>query len=596
MDPVRRVKDHPAAIRKLIVDSPRKSIAARPASQAFVVETGVRVPMADGTELAAMLWRPKRKGKYPTLVERVPYPLQSRTGKAGEYYAARGYAVIGVSLRGRGGSGGTFRGPMPGTPTGDGYATIEWVARQPWCNGRIGMICGSYSGFTQYQTAVEAPPHLDALLVREGVYDAYWYPGGAAIPGLVGLVANMTEQDLEHYPPARRARAKRFLTYLTRVSEDADDSDSPVVTPTADQLRLPFVPNARAQGVADYYNEWLSHPVRSAWWNPALLSRRACEVRVPVCHLAGWFDGLLPHALAAYTSIRRHAADPKVREAQRLIVGPWVHGPSQTTGDPVGLLRFGSEGALDFNAFRLRWYDQHLKGRANGLGRDPRVWLYVNGIDRWIGCADWPPPESVPTPWYLRAPGALSREAPEGAESPDAYEYDPMDPVPSLRAGSMMGLGADQRPVEERLTRYTSPRLRKALSLVGDITLRLHAASSAPDTDWIAKLTWVRPGGASVIISGGILRARYRRSLSRPQPLEPNKPELFEIDMTATATVIPAGHRLRLTLTSSDFPTFDRNLNTGGPIGQERRWQTAINLLFHDRLRPSHILLPVLGD
>jgi len=589
------MKRLPSSLQKLTVDPPAKYAEARPGSQAFTVETGVRVPMADGTQLAAMLWRPRRRGRYPALVERVPYSLESRTGPAGEYYAARGYAVIGVSLRGRGGSEGTFRGPVPGTPSGDGHATIEWVAQQPWCNGRIGMICGSYSGFTQYQTAVEAPPHLDALLVREGIFDAYWFTGGAAMPGLAGLAATMTGQDLEHYAPAKRARAERLLAHVRKLGEDESDPDSPLVTPNRDQLRLPFAHDARLVGVADYCNEWLAHPARSAWWNPVLLSRQAHKVSVPICHLGGWFDGLLPHALAAYTSMRQHAADSRVREAQRLIVGPWVHGPAQTTGDPVGLFKFGPQAALDFNALRLRWYDQQLKGRASGLSRDPRVWLYVNGADRWIGCADWPPPESAPTPWYMRAAGALSRQAPPGAESPDAYEYDPMDPVPTLRAGSAMGLGADQRPVEERLITYTTPRFKEALTLVGAIQLRLHAASSAPDTDWIAKLTWVRPGGASVIISGGILRARYRRSLSRPRPLEPDRPELFEIDMTATATVIPAGHRLRLTLTSSDFPAIDRNLNTGGPIGRERRWQTAINLLFHDRLRPSHLLLPVLG-
>ena len=590
------MKRLPPAIQKLVVDPPSKYAGMRPASQAFIVETGIRVPMADGTQLAAMLWRPKRRGRYPVLVERVPYPLASRTGPAGEYYAARGYAVIGVSLRGRGGSEGKFSGPMPGTPPGDGYTTVEWVAQQPWCNGRVGMICGSYSGFTQYQTAVEAPPHLDALLVREGIYDAYWYPGGAAIPGLLmGLATTMTEQNLEHYMPAQRARARRLLAHSRKTSsEEAHDPDSPLVTPNRDHLRLPFADNARAAGVADYYNDWLAHPVRSAWWNPVLLSRQAHKVGVPICHLGGWFDALLPHTLAAYTSMRQHAADPKVREAQRLVIGPWVHGPRQTTGDPVGLFKFGTEGRLDFNAFRLRWYDQHLKDRAKGLSRDPRVWLYVNGADRWIGCAEWPPPASAPTPWYMRSASALLRQAPQGAEAPDAYEYDPMNPVPTLKANSAMGLGTDQRPIEERLTTYTTPRLREALALVGPIQLRLYAASSASDTDWIAKLTWVRPNGASVIISGGILRARYRHSLSRPQSLEPDKPELFTIDMHATATVIPAGHRLRLTLTSSDFPAFDRNLNTGGPIGRERRWQTAINLLFHDRLRPSHILLPVL--
>ena len=356
--------------------------------------------------------------------------------------------------------------------------------------------------------------------------------------------------------------------------------------------RLPLFPNPLFARVADYYNDWLA-PQPPGWQESADLERRVEQVQIPICHLGGWYDALLPHTLAAFQAMRRRAKTEAARQGQRLIVGPWLHGPQETGGKPVGLLEFGPNAKLDFFAFRQRWYDAHLRDRGSVAG-DPLVWLYLTGADCWLGFDSWPPPPTTPTPWFLHA-GALATYAPDGAQNPDAYEYDPDDPVPTLAGGGALGIGLDQRPLEPRVLSYTSSPLDYPLTLLGPVKMVLHAASSADDTDWVVRLALVRPDGAAVIISGGILRARWRHGGRRAELLTADRPERFEIEMMPVSIVVPAGHRLRLTVTSSDFPAFDRNLNTGGAIGRERRGQTAINLVYHDRLRPSHVMLPVFG-
>jgi putative CocE/NonD family hydrolase len=275
----------------------------------------------------------------------------------------------------------------------------------------------------------------------------------------------------------------------------------------------------------------------------------------------------------------------------------WAIGPTR-----VADLGFGPEAALDFLAFRGRWYDHHLQGRANGVENDPRVWLYVIGAERWIGCDTWPPPGMSPTAWFFRAgdgAGVLSPHPPTTSEAPDAYVDDPENPVPSLRGGGsfgLFGMGADQSPLEHRLLAYTSAPLARPLALIGPSRAVLVASSSAPDTDWVVKLTWVRPDGMSIVLSGGILRARYRESYARPMPLEPDRPTRFDVEMMPLSVVIPAGHRLRVTVSSSDYPAFDRNLNIGAPIGQETRGRIATNRIYHDHLHPSRIVLPAIED
>ena len=593
----RRRKIRPTASpwKTYVVDAPRKYITAQPVVHEVIIERGLRIPMRDGTELAAIFWRPRRKGRYPALIERGPHRPEERTGPAGEYYAARGYAVLSVGLRGCSGSEGEFLGPVPGAPIGDGYDTVEWAAIQPWCNGRVGMLCGSISGFTQYQTVVEAPPHLESLLVREGLFGAEMASGGVVpLLALQFVATSWTECQLEHYPPKLRSKAQRLVRRWQQDwqnARQAAEPDSPLLSVPDMLKRLPLYPNPLFTGAADYYNDWLVPPEKAGWGRSADLESRADQVQIPVCHLGGWFDGTLPHTLAAFVAMQARARTPRARKAQRLIVGPWVHGPMSTHGKPVGLLEFGPNAKLDFFAFRQRWYDAHLR-RKGAVSSDPVVWLYLTGPDRWLGFETWPP-RTASTTWYLH-PNALTKAAPNTAQNPDAYEYDPDDPVPTLEGGGAMGIGIDQRPIEHRLLTYTSSPLKQPLTLLGPLKTVLHAASSAPDTDWVVRLTMVRPDGASVILSGGTLRARYRRSLKRAVLLDPDRPERFEIDMMPLSMVVPAGHCLRLTVTSSDFPAIDRNLNTGGPVGRQRQGKTAIIIVYHDRLRPSGVVLPVL--
>ncbi|MBX3001776.1 MAG: CocE/NonD family hydrolase [Caldilineaceae bacterium] len=574
-----------------VVPAPRDVLTPRPPDHDVVVERDLRIPLRDGTVLAAMLWRPAGAGPWPVLVERSPMRFEERTGPAGEYHAARGVAVLGVALRGCLGSGGEF-GIDVGSPEGDGYDTVEWVAAQPWCNGRVGLICGSISGYTAYQTLVEAPLHLMPTLVREGPISMYH--GAEPSAGILTaqqVATTWTEHRLASLPPEQHSQAQVLLDTWQRDVQAAGAAASGTPFQIVPEMarRLPVVPNPLFQGIADYYETMLRTPTPEEQRTSVLA--RAERVTVPVCHLGGWFDGLTRHSLDAFQAMRAHAATPAARAGQRLLIGPWVHGPANTHGKPVGLLEFGPNAALDFFAFRQRWVDAYLDG-ARALDADPIVWLYLMGPDRWLGFDSWPPP-TQPTPWYLNT-HTLALQPPTTEQLPDAFEYDPGNPVPSLADGGALNIGADQRPVEDRLLTYTSPPLDAPLTLVGPVTTILYAASSVPDTDWFVRLTLVRPDGASVILTGGALRARFRHSPLAPSLLEPNKPERFEIDMMPISVVIPAGHSLRLTVTSSDFPAFDRNLNTGGPLSREAAGQVAINRVYHDAQLPSHIILPVL--
>jgi putative CocE/NonD family hydrolase len=262
-----------------------------------------------------------------------------------------------------------------------------------------------------------------------------------------------------------------------------------------------------------------------------------------------------------------------------------------------GEVDFGPDAVWDYNEMRLPWFDYWLKGQANGIMDEPRVKLFVMGENRWRTAGEYPLPNMRPQPWYLHQEGGLSPAAPTGAEQPDSYLYDPEDPVPTL-GGNTLNIpnGAyDQRPVEGRCLTYTGEPLAEDLTVIGPVTCVLHAMSSAPDTDWVVRLTDVAPDGCSRYLCDGILRARYRESAAQPSLLTPHQVYSFTVDLWATANTFRAGHRVRVAVTSSCFPRFDRNLNTGGPFGQEGAGQAAVNTIFHDSVRPSHIVLPVVS-
>jgi putative CocE/NonD family hydrolase len=594
-----------------IVASPLSRTQPRPAEQGVLVEGGLGAPMRDGAQLAGVVWRPAEPGRYPVLVERAPHRPEERTGPAGQYYAARGYAVVGLNLRGCGASGGDFDGASLGAPRGDGYDAVEWAARQPWSNGRVGTICGSISGYTAYQAVVEAAPHLGPAFVRQAAPAFLSYPwsrptGAVLLSLLQFAVADWTGNLLDRFPPERRAAAERMRRRFKRSKADerrdhylADPSDpdrrAAVLGVTGFTRRLPLVPHPSFAAVAELYDQLVANAARGRIRSN--LQPDVARVQVPVCHLGGWFDLLTVNTIAAFRAMRDRAGNAAARAGQRLVIGPWRHGAECIGQDRVGVLEFGPNARLDYFAFRGRWYDHHLRGERNGVEADPPVWLYVIGPDAWLGCDDWPPPGMVETAWYLRSGehgGALSTGRPTSAESPDAFEYDPRDPVPSLQGYLPFGAAQDQAPLEHRLLTYTSPQLERPLALIGPLRAVLYAASTAPDTDWIAKLTWVRPDGSSVVLSGAFMRARFRGSTTRPKLLQPNRPTRYELHFMPLSIVIPAGHRLRLTITSSDFPGFARNLNTATPPAEQRRPRRATNTVLHDRLRPSHIVLPVM--
>lgn len=567
-------------------------------------EKDVEVPMRDGTVLRANITRPDAPGPFPALVERTPYSKEAGSEIAvnsPEFFARRGYVVVIQDVRGRFASEGDFY-PFRDDGAGvlrDGYDTIEWAAAQPWCDGKVGMIGGSYSGATQYRAALSRPPHLQAQFVRESSADYYreWvYRGGAHEHGFSLHWARLvTDQNLAQLVSGEELVKQQAL--LDHVKADIDDWYE----------RLPLYPCRFLTGLSDWHNDFLAHPEDGPYWWELAVDRCHDQIETPIYHLGGWFDIFLAGTLKNYTGLRRRARTEAARRAQKLIIGPWVHGPAAVNASKAGDVDFGPEAARDLNELRLPWFDHWLKGAANGILDEPPVRLFVMGRNEWRDEADWPLPDTRYANYYLHDSssgsgvaslndGGLSVEPPEGSEQPDSYTYDPDHPVPSI-GGNTLGIpngACDHRPVDERCLTYTSAPLTAELEVTGPVTAVLYAMSSALDTDWVVRLEDVHPNGYSRNLCDGILRARYRNSFQHPEPLEPGKVYRFEIDLWATSNAFLPGHRIRAAVTSSCFPRFDRNLNTGGRIHREAAGQVAINTVLHDELRPSHIVLPLI--
>jgi putative CocE/NonD family hydrolase len=573
---------------------PQASDVSKPTHE-IQVEPSVPIPMRDGTILRADVYRPKMEGRYPALVERVPYELTRRCKANGEYYARRGYVLVAQNVRGTFASQGVF---YPGRDDAwganrDGYDSIEWVGVQPWSNGNVGMLDGSYSGFTQYMVAPTRPPHLKALFVREGPSDWYraCFRGGAYMLGWRGATMRTVLGFLQHETaPAGMEAARRRLE---RALEEMESW----------YRHLPLKSCPPLEGLADGHFDTLDHPEDGPYWWPTNLSLKFREVDVPILHLGGWFDLFLDSTLRCFQGIRTGGRSEACRNNQRLVIGPWVHGPQNVGQREVGELDFGPDAEFDLNAYRLRWYDYWLRGAENGIMHEAPVRVFLMGDNRWVDLENWPPDGIEYRSVYFREGtgrteaslnnGGLTFEPPDASERPDSFAYDPDDSIPSL--GTDPGPAPrDYRSIEARMLTYTSHVLERDLTVIGWVKGVLYGLSSAPDTDWVVRLCDVWPDGRSMSVCDGILRARYRNSLEHQELMVPGQLYRFKIDLWATAQVFKVGHRLRVEVTSSDFPRYDRNLNTGGPFGDEAGGQAAINTVFHDAMRASHILLPVM--
>ena len=560
----------------------------------FTIQKDVVQLMRDGTELRADLYLPEGDGPFPVILERTPYN-KDRSSEvqvdAPAFFASRGYGVVIQDVRGRFQSDGHFR-PFHDDgwgPNRDGYDTVAWIAAQPWCDGQVGTFGGSYSGATQYRLAPTRPPHLKTMVVRESSadYHAEWvYRGGAYELAFMFLwTLGVTNNNL-----AQLAAGEVYSRHAGILEKALAETESWLNHQPLSTMPL-------FEGLSDWYTDFLAQPNDGPFWWQWNIARQHDQIDVPIYHVGGWFDIFLNGTIKNYMGLRAKARTAEARQGQHLIIGPWIHAPAQIGLSVQGEVDFGPQAAQDFNAMRLPWYDYWLKGIDNGVMDEPPVKLFVMGENAWRTAEDYPLPNTDYTDWYFHAGGELNLNPPQAAESPDSYLYDPADPVPTQGGNTLYipGGAVDQRPIEDRCLTYTSQPLSEDLTIIGPVKCILEAMSSAPDTDWVVRLTDVHPDGYSRLLCDGILRARYRQSETDPTLLTPNQVYQFEVDLWATANTFKAGHRIRVAVTSSCFPRFDRNLNTGGPFGGEVIGQTALNTVFHDVLRPSRIVLPVIA-
>jgi hypothetical protein len=489
----------------------------------------------------------------------------------------------------------------------DGADTIEWVAAQPWCSGKVGMAGGSYFGATQWRAAGESPAALKAMVpfvTAADYHDGWTYQGGAFE---LGFNLHWTLAFLALGEVVRRLHAGQDAgTELGAVFAAIDDNDALFE-------RLPLSDMPVLAELAPYYQAWLDHPSYDDYWRSIAPKERHAQTTVPALNIGGWYDLFLGGTIANYTGMKQNGAtDAACRP--RLLIGPWAHGDSfgWFTGRSYG---FASNYlAIDPTAIHLRWFDHHLKEIDNGVDEEPPVRLFVMGIDEWRDEQDWPLPDTAFTPYYLHSDGHANTAAGDGTLSPqapevephDTYLYDPRNPVPTTGGATFLpGLFVaanagprDQRPIDGRsdVLTFTTPPLQRDVEVTGPIELVLFASSSARDTDFTGKLVDVHPDGRAEILTDGILRTRYRESMREPQPLKPGEIYELRIDLWATANVFRAGHRIRLDISSSNFPRFDRNTNTGQTIATDGPGDLveAVNRVFHDRNRPSHVVLPII--
>jgi putative CocE/NonD family hydrolase len=545
--------------------------------------------MRDGTVLMADVYRPDAASPVPAIVVRTPYdrshPLVPAAALDPERAMEKGFAVVCQDSRGRFASQGRFY-PFDDDPA-DGYDTVEWAAAQPWCNGAVGMAGRSYSGAAQWLAAAAQPPHLKALFpvtIGSDFFDRWLYQGGAFQLGF-----------------------NLFWALLVAAPREAART-------LAHSRHLPLRSVPILQGVRDrvpFYFDWLDHPTDDAFWQRLAIDRHYSRVTVPAYNVGGWYDVFLGGTLDNFVAMRREGGSEAARRGQKLLVGPWGHGSTYGGYPDHSFSAFAPADALDLAAVQLRFFARHLKDEGNGIDEEPPVRIFVMGENRWRDEDDWPLARTRYVAWYLHAATAgggtraLSPEPP-GDEPPDAYVYDPSDPAPTV--GGSTSLPAllfgnssgphDQRPVEQRkdVLVYTSAPLESPMETTGPLRVQLFAATDAPDTDFVAKLMDVGPDGESRILAEGLLRARFREGFERPRLVEAGAVLAYPIDLVATAHVFAAGHRVRVAITSSSFPRFDRNPNTGHALGVDGPddLRPALQTIFHDRERPSHILLPVI--
>jgi uncharacterized protein len=562
--------------------------------QRVLVDLDVPVRMRDGVTLRANVYRPS-EGRWPVLLTRLPYGKDLPLGGASldaVQAARRGYVVVVQDTRGRFASEGEWR-PFE-NEADDGVDTIAWAADLPYADGQVGMIGVSYFGFTQWAAAVKQPPALKAMAPRLTWADplnGFGFRGGALELGT--QVHWGLQMGFDQLARQYRGDLPKLGAAFWGLAEELDQLTSGYASLPLNE----FAP-LRRQPVLPRFFEQLQRPMDLELLDPVTIKDKYDRVHVPTFNVGGWYDIFLGDTIANYLGM--HAAG----QSTRLLIGPWTHTDSRL---PVGDLNFGfgSQSGLinlqyDMDRLQLRWFDHWLKRIDTGMMAEPPIKLFVMGANMWRDEHEWPLARAVATPMYFHSSRRLSTDPPQ-QEAPDRYTYDPSNPVPThggalLMAPEYPNGPRDQRVIEARpdVLIYTSDVLDRDLEVTGPVSVSLWACSSAPDTDFVARLVDVYPDGRAYNLTDGIIRARYRSGASE-KPLEPGVPERFDIDLWATSNVFRAGHRIRVQITSSNFPRWDRNPNTGHPLGSDSAadLRVAEQTILHESEYPSFILVPV---
>ena len=542
--------------------------------------TEVMVPMRDGVRLSTHVFRMRaNSGPAPVLLVRTPYGKGADLLPGYHVFLESGYVVVVQDVRGRFGSEGYFRPPEQ--ERNDGYDTLNWIAAQPWSNGRIGMLGGSYLGIVQWQAALSGNPHLKAIFPvvsgADDYRDRFYSAGGAMKLGhrLSWMADNLRAPGFE------RPSLERYIR----------------------QLPLRTIDRAATGRTVDFFQRALDHPSYDAYWRRLSTREQLARISIPVFLMGGWYDNFVTSDLDAFAELTKRS------KTHRIVVGPWAHSMSA----PFPKVSFGPEAASPVRRYQREWFDHWVKpSQPRGDFPHAPVRIFVMGANRWREEREWPLARTRYIPLYLASRGNANTASgngsllaePQRAEMEDEFTYDPRNPVPT--AGGAVCCNPriipwgpmDQRRIEERpdVLVFTSPVLKRDVEVTGQIRVVLYVATSATDTDFTAKLVDVFPDGEARNLTDGILRLRYRRSLEQPAPVKPGEIYSISIDAGVTSNLFRAGHRIRIEVSSSNFPRFDRNPNTGRPIADETELRAARQTVYHGRRHPSQLILPVVNS
>ena len=544
-------------------------------SYEIVTEFNLFTRMRDGVRLSTDVYRPRERRKWPTILIRTPYDNNvTNFVDFGKRFAAWGYAVAIQDVRGRYDSEGEW---YPSKNEGkDGNDTLKWLSHQKWCNGKVGMTGGSYNAMVQWDVAVLKPPNLKAMVSMVCPSDLFvncWYREGT-------LGWGDTLRWLVHVD----ARVNQnLLAYNMREL----------------YWHVPFknVDEALGRHVA-FWRDWIKHQTYDSYWKATSYHNRYHLVGVPVLHISGWYDDCADGNIHNYLSMKKNGRTALARNNQRLVMGPWAHHINESR--KYGDMDFGATSLVDLDGLQKRWFDYWLKGIQNGVTAEPGVSIFVMGRNEWREEDDWPISRAKLTKFYfhskghansLLGDGRLSTKTP-GEEPADAFDYDPDNPCPSP---INVNEPDDRRPAERRddVLVYDSERLSKPVEVTGNIFVELFAVSSAQDTDFVAHLVDVYPNGYAHPVADGIMTARYHNSIEKPENILPGKAYRYRINLWHTCNLFTKSHKVRVEISSADFPRYARNMNTGKPYGADLKGKLAHQEILHNSKHASNIELPI---